>query len=107
MVDLLLRAGADETMVDIHSETALDKVPGNWKNPGPFLWTSSLYCTLQVYDVLRVGSLLDRARGDRCFVACIRFVAPVALCLARHGVSQYRGDSRLFFLFFETEVTGI
>ncbi|CAM9527850.1 unnamed protein product [Pylaiella littoralis] len=29
MADLLLRAGADETMADIHSETALDKVPGN------------------------------------------------------------------------------
>ena len=58
MMDLLLRAGADETMVDIHSETALDKVPGNWKNLGSFLWTSSL--TLQVYDVLRVGSCSGR-----------------------------------------------
>lgn len=67
MVDLLLRAGADETMVDIRSEAALDKAPGICKKLRSFVWTSSLNTSGVQYDVLPAGALLDRARGDRVF----------------------------------------
>lgn len=100
MVDLLLRARADETVVDIQSVTARDKAPGICKTLGSFLWTSSLNASGVKYDVLPAGACLDRVRGNRVFRRPCSFKPLVRYVWPGMDYRNVGGDSRLFIVAF-------